>query len=93
MFGWRASVCRSSFNQTSSPRSERPHLTLQAPREALPAATILQRPPLAYQDVDLKTLAAALERMCTDGLVVRWYEEADAPGRERQAVYRRISVG
>jgi hypothetical protein len=61
--------------------------------EALPAATIRQRPPLSYQDVDIKTLATVLERMCTDGLVVRWYEEdVEAPGRERQAVYRRVSA-
>src|SRR6266849_861101 len=61
--------------------------------EALTAATILQRPPLAYQNVDLKTLAAVLERMCNDGLVVRWYEQdAEAPGQERQAVYRRVST-
>jgi len=61
--------------------------------EALPAATILQRPPLAYQDVDVKTLNAVLERMCTDGLVVRWYEQdVEAPGEERQAVYRRVSA-
>src|SRR5437879_4862207 len=58
--------------------------------EALPAWTIRQRPPLAYQDVDLKTLASVLERMCHDGLVVRWYEVVEAPGagntaqRERQ---------
>jgi hypothetical protein len=58
--------------------------------EALPARTILQRPPLAYQNVDLKTLATVLERMCNDGLVVRWYE--DVPGHERQAVYRRVSA-
>jgi hypothetical protein len=60
--------------------------------EALPAKTILERPPLAYQNVDLKTLAAVLERMCTDGLVVRWYADAAAPGRERQVVYRRVSA-
>jgi len=59
--------------------------------EALPTSTIRQRPPLAYQDVDVKTLAAVLERLCNDGLVVRWYEVVDAPGRERQAVYRRVS--
>jgi hypothetical protein len=61
--------------------------------EALPTATIRQRPPLAYQDVDVKTLAGVLERLCNDGLVVRWYEDVDAPGRERQAVYRRVSSG
>jgi len=58
--------------------------------EALPAKTILERPPLAYQNVDLKTLATVLERMCNDGLVVRWYE--DVAGHERQAVYRRVSA-
>src|SRR5713101_2515283 len=66
--------------------------------EALPASTIRQRPPLAYQNVDIKTLASVLERMCNDGLVVRWYEVVDAHGpgstsqRERQAVYRRVSA-
>lgn len=59
--------------------------------EALPATTILQRPPLAYQNVDLKTLAAVLERMCNDGLVVRWYEDVAAAGG-RRAVYRRVSA-
>ena len=59
--------------------------------EALPAATIRQRPPLAYQDADIKTLSSVLERMCTDGLVVRWYEDIGASGRERQAVYRRVN--
>src|SRR6202171_574680 len=58
--------------------------------EALPTSTIRQRPPLAYQEIDAKTLASVLERMCNDGLVVRWYEGAEA-GRERQAVYRRVS--
>jgi hypothetical protein len=61
--------------------------------EALPTATIRQRPPLAYQDIDPRTLADVLERMCNDGLVVRWYEVVDEAGRERQAVYRRVSVG
>ena len=61
--------------------------------EALPAATIRQRPPLAYQNVDVKTLATVLERMCNDGLVVRWYQEdVDGPGHERQVVYRRVSA-
>jgi hypothetical protein len=59
--------------------------------EALPTSTIRQRPPLAYQDVDAKTLTSVLERLCNDGLVVRWYVDVDAPGRERQAVYRRVS--
>jgi hypothetical protein len=67
--------------------------------EALPAATIRQRPPLSYQDVDIKTLAAVLDRLCNDGLVVRWYEVVEAAGPrnsspgERQAVYRRVSSG
>ncbi len=66
--------------------------------EALPTSTIRQRPPLAYQDVDIKTLASVLERLCNDGLVVRWYEVVEAPGpgstlpRERQAVYRRVTA-
>ena len=61
--------------------------------EALPTTTIRQRPPLAYQDIDVRTLDSVLERLCNDGLVVRWYEVAEAPGRERQAVYRRVSSG
>jgi hypothetical protein len=67
--------------------------------EALPASTIRQRPPLAYQDLDIKTLASVLDRLCNDGLVVRWYEVVEVPGpgrtaqRERQAVYRRVSGG
>jgi len=59
--------------------------------EALPTATIRQRPPLAYQNIDSKTLVAVLDGLCNDGLVVRWYEDPDVPGRERQAVYRRVS--
>src|SRR5438876_9757188 len=47
--------------------------------EALPTSTIRQRPPLVYQNVDLKTLAEVLERLCNDGLVVRWYEAVDGP--------------
>ena len=39
--------------------------------EALPASTIRHRPPLTYQDVDIKTLASVRERLCNDGLVVR----------------------
>jgi len=64
--------------------------------EALPTATIRQRPPLVYQEIDSKTLVEVLERLCSDGLVVRWYEPVDAPGAgstrpaERQAVYRRV---
>src|ERR1700738_2115533 len=54
--------------------------------EALSAEMIRQRPTLAYLNVDRKTLADVLERLCNDGLVVRWYEGVD---RERQAVYRR----
>src|ERR1700737_2403415 len=50
--------------------------------EALPTSAIRERPPLAYQNVDAKTLVAVLERMCNDGLVVRWYEGADEQGRE-----------
>src|SRR6266849_5800102 len=54
--------------------------------EALPAKTILERPPLVYQNVDVKTLATVLERMCNDGLVVRWYEQdMEGAHRERQA--------
>jgi hypothetical protein len=60
--------------------------------EALPTSAIRQRPPLAYQNVDTKTLAQVLERLCNDGLVVRWYEVADEAGRERQAVYRRVTA-
>ena len=67
--------------------------------EALPTSTIRQRPPLAYQNVDVKTLAAVLDRLCSDGLVVRWYEVVEVTGSrkskpgERQAVYRRVSSG
>ena len=64
--------------------------------EALPAWAIRQRPPLAYQDVDLDTLDLVLQHLCNDGLVVRWYEAVEVPRsgdsarRDRQAVYRRI---
>ncbi len=69
--------------------------------EALPTSTIRQRPPLVYQNVDVKTLAAVLDSLCTDGLVVRWYEVVEVTGSsliksspgERQAVYRRVSSG
>jgi hypothetical protein len=55
--------------------------------EALPPRTIRQRPPLAYQDIDLSLLEVVLDRLCAEGLAVRWYEDIDS---ERQAVYRRI---
>ena len=64
--------------------------------EALPTSTIRQRPPLAYQDVDVKTLASVLERLCNDGLVVRWYEDTDArprPAGRVPAGQLRFSVG
>jgi len=61
--------------------------------EALPPGTIRQRLPLGTQSVDADTLVRVLDALCTDGLAVRWYEEFEAPGpgRERQAVYRRVS--
>jgi hypothetical protein len=64
--------------------------------EALPPSTIKERPPLAHQDVNLRTLEAVLELLCRNGLVVRWYTVVEVPGpggtarNERQAVYRRI---
>jgi hypothetical protein len=62
--------------------------------EALPTATIRQRPPLVYQHIDTETLVAVLDHLCRDGQVVRWYEQLDPPGSgaERQAVYRRVSA-
>jgi hypothetical protein len=72
-------------------------LAAMSDTEALPASTIRQRPPLTYQDIDPKTLAVVLERMCNDGLVVRWYEVVEPPApdgtqSQRQAVYRRVSA-
>ena len=55
--------------------------------EALPTVTIRQRPPLAYQEVDLRMLEGILNQLCTRGLAVRWYEARDT---QQQAVYRRI---
>ena len=55
--------------------------------EALPPRAIRDREPLAHQNVDLRTLETVLERLCTDGLAVRWFEDL---GSGRQAVYRRI---
>jgi hypothetical protein len=59
--------------------------------EALSPASIRQRPPLAGQDLDLRTLQTVLEDLCTTGRAVRWYEQVDTPGQSgRQVVYRRI---
>jgi hypothetical protein len=55
--------------------------------EALPTHAIRQREPLAYQNFDQSTLETVLERLCTDGLAVRWFEDVD---NRRQAVYRRV---
>ena len=55
--------------------------------EALPPRAIRDREPLAHQNVDLRTLETVLERLCIDGLAVRWFEDF---GTERHAVYRRI---
>lgn len=57
--------------------------------EALPSNLIRQRPPLDHQDIDPRLLETILERLCRDGLAVRWYEGVDT---ERQAVYRRIKT-
>jgi len=58
--------------------------------EALPTLTIRHRPPLAYQDIDVRVLERVLNQLCTNGLVVRWYESIDS---ERRAVYRRVGSG
>jgi hypothetical protein len=64
--------------------------------EALPPLIIRQRPPLAHQDIDLETLMLVLERLCCDGLAVRWYEVVEVPdqdsraGQQWQPVYRRV---
>ena len=56
--------------------------------EALSAMTIRQRPPLAYQDVDLRMLERVLEQLCMSGQAVRWYIAEEAT--ERRPVYRRV---
>jgi hypothetical protein len=64
--------------------------------EALSPASIRRRPPLDYQDVDLRTLETVLEHLCSTGQAVRWFEVVDGPGNSasgaavRQVVYRRI---
>src|SRR5207249_12225940 len=64
--------------------------------EALSPSSIRQRPPLDYQDVDLRTLETVLEHLCSTGRAVRWFEDVGGPAnvdgapRERQVVYRRI---
>ena len=58
--------------------------------EALTPRVIRERPPLAYQNIDLKLLEIALEHLCMAGQVVRWYENV---GNERQVVYRRVATG
>jgi hypothetical protein len=47
--------------------------------EALPPTAIRDRPPLAHQDLDLRTLESVLEVLCHTGQAVRWYEEVAAP--------------
>src|SRR5919201_2619977 len=46
--------------------------------EALSPDSIRQRPPLAHQDVDVRLLLQVLDRLCCDGLAVRWYEDVGA---------------
>jgi hypothetical protein len=62
--------------------------------EALPPTAIRDRPPLAHQDLDLRTLESVLEVLCHTGQAVRWYEEVaatpDGPPF-RQPVYRRVA--
>ena len=55
--------------------------------EALPSRAIKDRPPLAHQDVDIRTLEHVLDQLCTSGRAVRWFEPAAA---ERTTLYRRI---
>jgi len=57
--------------------------------EALTPRVIRERPPLAYQNIDLKLLEIVLEHLCSAGQVVRWYENV---GSERQVVYRRVGA-
>ena len=56
--------------------------------EALTPMTIRQRPPLDYQDVDVRLIERVLERLCMSGLAVRWYDTSNTS--ERCAVYRRV---
>jgi hypothetical protein len=64
--------------------------------EALSPESIRQRPPLDYQDVDLRTLETVLEYLCRSGRAVRWFEPVkgaandDGAAPQRQVVYRRI---
>ena len=62
--------------------------------EALPSAAIRDRPPLAHQELDLRTLETVLDHLCKNGQAIRWYEEVAPPGTTipvRQPVYRRRS--
>jgi hypothetical protein len=58
--------------------------------EALSSRAIRDRPPLAHQDVDLRTLERILDEFCTTGRAVRWFEPAAA---RPVFVYRRIKSG
>jgi hypothetical protein len=66
--------------------------------EPLGLLAIRERPPLAYQEVDLRTLQEVLDHLCHSGQAVRWFEEvapADPSGPaapRRQAVYRRVAL-
>jgi hypothetical protein len=55
--------------------------------EALSPQSIRRRPPLDYQDVDIRTLEVVLEHLCLTGQAVRWFESQNG---ERQVVYRRL---
>jgi hypothetical protein len=59
-----------------------------SPTEPLPPTKIRDRPPLAHQEVDLKVLIKVLEQMCSEGEVVRWYENNESG---RYVVYRRVA--
>ena len=66
--------------------------------EALPAASIRQRPPLSDQNIDIRALVVVLEDLRNAGMVVRYYAIVDVRGpsntvrHERQAVYRRVAT-
>ncbi len=58
--------------------------------EALSAAQLCQRPPLAGQSFDPKVLLNVLDELCGSGRAVRWYVYKGED--QREPVYRRIKV-
>jgi hypothetical protein len=58
--------------------------------EPLGLSAIRNRPPLAHQELDLRTLEQVLDHLCHSGQAVRWFEPVGPADPRREPVYRRV---